>query len=374
MSLYRTTSQSYNELANQKPHEDSKFYSDFARDWLQYQMGEHAADNADARTRMLYNDLYSPQAQMDQLKQAGLSPSIYASGGIAGKSGVSGEMGTRGSSSTGGSQQLTSMFSALTQATQIAAQVSKTKAETNLIKAQTANLDQDTENKVEQKGLITAQIAQTLQNTKYQNVATTALETQNAIDQYTLKLEQYKWDEGFTIEMLESEATKMYNESKISEEQWKLINNERIISDQTIKIQIQTICEQYSNLVQDTLNKTADFYLTQAQSKKLTEDILVNWYQAKVYKLSEEAQIKWMKSQLSIELAKLNLGKYGVDMNTHSLFNQANTSTINSVLSTLGNITGMLLLSRFGKGVNKAATTNGITTPVTYPYNTEQYY
>lgn len=59
-----------------------------------YKYGEQAADAADARTRALYNDLYSPQAQMQQIKDAGLSPSIYASGGISGKSGTSGAMGT----------------------------------------------------------------------------------------------------------------------------------------------------------------------------------------------------------------------------------------------------------------------------------------
>ena len=59
-----------------------------------YLYGEAAADAADKRTRELYSDLYSPQAQMQQIKEAGLSPSIYASGGIAGKSGVGGAMGT----------------------------------------------------------------------------------------------------------------------------------------------------------------------------------------------------------------------------------------------------------------------------------------
>lgn len=58
-----------------------------------YQYNEKAANNADARTRALYKDLYSPQAQMQQIQEAGLSPSIFASGGMAGKSGVSGAQG-----------------------------------------------------------------------------------------------------------------------------------------------------------------------------------------------------------------------------------------------------------------------------------------
>lgn len=59
-----------------------------------YKYGEQAANAADERTRALYRDLYSPQAQMQQLKEAGLSPSIYASGGLAGQSGHSGAQGT----------------------------------------------------------------------------------------------------------------------------------------------------------------------------------------------------------------------------------------------------------------------------------------
>lgn len=59
-----------------------------------YQLGEKAAQNADRRTRALYNDLYSVPAQMKQLKEAGLSPSIYASGGLSGISGQAGAQGT----------------------------------------------------------------------------------------------------------------------------------------------------------------------------------------------------------------------------------------------------------------------------------------
>lgn len=58
-----------------------------------YRLNEKAAENADRRTRALYNDLYSVGAQMDQLKDAGLSPSIYASGGLAGMSGQTGAQG-----------------------------------------------------------------------------------------------------------------------------------------------------------------------------------------------------------------------------------------------------------------------------------------
>lgn len=57
-----------------------------------YKYGEMAANNADARTRALYNDLYSIPAQMQQIKDAGLSPSLFygQAGGISGQSGSQG--------------------------------------------------------------------------------------------------------------------------------------------------------------------------------------------------------------------------------------------------------------------------------------------
>lgn len=57
-----------------------------------YEINEQAAQNADARTRALYNDISSPSAQKAQIEKAGLSPSLFYSGGVAGSSGMSGAM------------------------------------------------------------------------------------------------------------------------------------------------------------------------------------------------------------------------------------------------------------------------------------------
>ena len=54
---------------------------------------ELAAENADRRTRSLYNDLYSPQAQLQQIKNAGLSPSVFFGSGAVGQSGQAGAQG-----------------------------------------------------------------------------------------------------------------------------------------------------------------------------------------------------------------------------------------------------------------------------------------
>lgn len=58
---------------------------------MQQMYNEQAAENADERTRALYNDLYSPQAKVQQLREAGLSVGMmYGTGGAGGTSSTSG--------------------------------------------------------------------------------------------------------------------------------------------------------------------------------------------------------------------------------------------------------------------------------------------
>ena len=55
---------------------------------------ERAAKNADARTRALFTDLYSPEAKIQQLKDAGLSVGMrYGQGGVSGTSSTQGAQG-----------------------------------------------------------------------------------------------------------------------------------------------------------------------------------------------------------------------------------------------------------------------------------------
>lgn len=96
-----------------------------------YKYNEMAAKEADKRQRAQYQDLYSPQAQMQQLQEAGLSPSIYASGGMAGKSGAGAIMGN------GASGVNPNMYAAQPVSALEAAQI-------GLIKAQTNNVNENT--------------------------------------------------------------------------------------------------------------------------------------------------------------------------------------------------------------------------------------
>lgn len=62
---------------------------------INYKLSEQAAENAQKRQEELYNRLYSPIAKIQQLKEAGLSPSLfYENGGTQGASAPQGTGGT----------------------------------------------------------------------------------------------------------------------------------------------------------------------------------------------------------------------------------------------------------------------------------------
>lgn len=55
---------------------------------INYKYNEMAAEQADKRQRALYEDYMSPSARIQQLKQAGLSPALYADGSGGGNGGM----------------------------------------------------------------------------------------------------------------------------------------------------------------------------------------------------------------------------------------------------------------------------------------------
>lgn len=100
-----------------------------------YMYGEMAANNADKRTRGLYNSFYSPEALLSQYQEAGLSPSMMY-GGTPGQGGMSGAQGS-GANGIQTPYIPVSMLEAA-QAANLFAQTKKTNAETSNIKEDTA--------------------------------------------------------------------------------------------------------------------------------------------------------------------------------------------------------------------------------------------
>lgn len=118
---------------------------------LNYELNEQAAQNADARTRALYHDFYSPEALMKQYRAAGLSPSMMF-GGTPGQGGMAGAHGN----GTAGQAQPFMPMSMLE-----AAQVANIAADTKKKQEETKNIGEDTELKRLAKDL------QTMMNDQY---------------------------------------------------------------------------------------------------------------------------------------------------------------------------------------------------------------
>lgn len=105
-----------------------------------YELNEQAAQNADLRTRGLYNDIYSPQALLKQYKEAGLSPSLMF-GGTPGQGGSSGAQAGVGMPAT--------IYSPISMME--GAQLAAIQAQTEKTKAETANINVDTDIKALQE-------------------------------------------------------------------------------------------------------------------------------------------------------------------------------------------------------------------------------
>lgn len=103
-----------------------------------YKYNEMSADNADKRTRALYNDLYSPQAQLQQIKEAGLSPSLF----YGQASGISGQAGAQGGGAAGPQTNAYAIDPML------ASQIKLNEAQANNLDAKTRNTEKDTDIKV----------------------------------------------------------------------------------------------------------------------------------------------------------------------------------------------------------------------------------
>ena len=124
-------------LQNQIQNKQSKENIEHAAA-VNYGYGEMAADSADARTRALFKDLYSPEAKVKQLKEAGLSVGLmYGQGGASSTSSTAGAQG-QGS----GAQQAKQPLGIL-QSAEIGLMV----AQANKLNAEADNLKQDTDKK-----------------------------------------------------------------------------------------------------------------------------------------------------------------------------------------------------------------------------------
>lgn len=240
-----------------------------------YRYNELSAQNADARTRALYEDYQSPQALLQQYKAAGLSPSLMFAQGAAGAGGM-----TQGAQGSGASGIAPTTYGAqLLEGTQIAlmqAQARKTNAEADTIEGKNAR------GQAEIKEIIEKTNNYSLQNAWY--------EYENA--RQSIKL-------GVESSIADKQVENYFKQTEYLTEITRSAKVKGDIDEKTEETVIQTVCEQLQNLLADTALKRANKLLANTQSKLAEKQIedLINQItnrdkQIEINRETLEAQIK----------------------------------------------------------------------------------
>ena len=273
----------------------------------QQEFSRQAAAQSDAYTRGLYNDLYSPQARVKQLKQAGLSVGL-----------MYGQGGTGGTTSTSGAQAATpSIQPAMAQAPRMNAPVINPALMnvTDLLKALAdlpANIKTEKEIEVmdKQKNLIDKQISQIEAETNTTILSQTGIELDNQIKELDIKLKTGSLDNN--IKMLDEQVKqiKTINEKTVEEIKGLKIDNDnkQAMYDLAKKQAAQSIAESISKVALNNAEKI----LTNA--KTITEE--------KVREEIEERCNLLKKQALEIE-QKIEIGK--IDLEYYELLKVAET-------------------------------------------------
>lgn len=232
---------------------------------VNYGYGEQAADNAASRQTQLYNSLYSAPAQVQYLKEAGLSPGLmYANG--AGGSGQ-----TFTPQGTGAGAQQGKMFDLYGNNEML-----RTMSEIELNKAQARKLNADAD-VTENTGinLANANISKLLADTGLTLSKTTTQNLQNSYDE--IRNEIYAETKDFHIRIVEKSAEKYANECELLAEDIKGQKLTNEFNTQTLKDRVEQIQLQNQNLIKDLLLKGSQIKLNDEQVKYLQETITQKW-------------------------------------------------------------------------------------------------
>lgn len=217
-----------------------------------YKYNELAAGNADARTRALYNDLYSPQALMQQLKDAGLSPSVFyanGAGGISGQSGAQGEGASGLRQDTFGIPNVTPLDL----------------SQIELNKAQARNLNADAN---EKERSMDERIRKWFLENQNNELRNTYIKWENAI-----KRLEYGIKEQYDPEQREAEIKNINENTNLVVEQ---IRSEKVkgnINEQTEQQQIEAIVNRNKQIIADVALKNAEKRLAEAKVKLTNEQV-----------------------------------------------------------------------------------------------------
>lgn len=268
-----------------------------------YRYGEMAANNADKRTRLLYQDFYSPQALLTQYREAGLSPSMMF-GGTPGQGGMSG---AQGSGASG--PQTPFVPPSIVESALAMAQVDKLKAETRKANAEAATEEGTNDRGAAEISKIVQETATSMSQQGY-NEAATILTNQEA----TLKkIETDLQNQTFWTDVALREQTlkQLEEQTKQVTEQTRSIRKQADFDEKMFEEKCNQFRAQTGVLWKDVLLKQSNITLNEHQQKLFDKEVEHIAYQMQLdywYSLKANAEFDWKKQT---ELAELNLKKLG---------------------------------------------------------------
>lgn len=254
-----------------------------------FHYNEKAADNADQRQRKQYEDLYSPQAMMQQYAAAGLSPSLMMSGGQS----AVGQSSAQGNQSAGIQGPYPSATPidplAAAQMANIMANTKKTEAETLKIGAETeftlTNIIKASE---ETKNIKQTRILLEMQTTG-QELENLGKQLQNEIT------EESKED---VLKQIQIQTEKLQRESDKIDKQNKGLDLENQLSQETYTTRVKQITANYNQTIAATAKAYSDIDLNEQQIESLVENVAIAKFNSRTQRLSANAQMKFYMDQV----------------------------------------------------------------------------
>lgn len=285
-----------------------------------FMFGEMAANAADERFRKQYLDFFSPKAQLKQLKEAGLSPSLMYQGGAGGAGGATAPQG----GGAGGIQAPYYPTSALemAQVQNIMAQTEKTKAET------------ETETGSNERGK--AEIHKMLQesvNLKTANAYTKAMTAaQNWQNYITSSTADYSIREAaYKSQQAAFDMEKMYWQAARTKQDFEY-------NQQVFDTRVEAEKQSFVNLQLDALVKKSGMALTSQQIENLKgqlsmlyDESMREWGKLDVQRADQEKRAELIDKEVQNFERKLEQTDKSLRIqNRNSWFNNIN-STIRTI-------------------------------------------
>lgn len=261
-----------------------------------FKYGEMAADAADERARAQYNDLYSIKAQMQLAKEAGLSPSVYASGGLNGMAG-------HGAQGTGASGVSPSVFGVNP--------IDVSQIKLNNAQARKLNAEATVQ---EETGIerANAEIKKLYADTLSTEASTTFVQAQTEWQNLMNEFKNETWT--YDLDTVKGNAQKVVDECTKLQIEIDQGENDLQLSYQTFWAKVDQEEKQVELMIKQILNAQKDLQLKEEQRKEIIAETKNIYYQMNLaysrYWQDEKklnAEIQNMQKKLVLDAKRYNL-------------------------------------------------------------------